>query len=612
MILCCDRNDSVTEHIYASKTDQQMDKKWSQTNVSARVGPATTPSKMRLSERLEYLKKILTGLASDPLKRRICAASLAVGTLLIALAAGSLLEANRVVQHTLDEQLTTHLQATGQSIHESLSHADYAARQARKQWLQDGRIDSHAGAVEAFPKFKDLISEIVILNKSGFVVASSSNATASNNYFGNLEFFRIHQTSDKDILFISKSGKTVESKITTLEYTRPILDQNHKFNGVVVIILNLNTIKNNLVKKTIDFDIRTVLIRNDKKIIIESNIHSSVKSRSRTDNFNFINSANVQIIDDSRNEYYWKSIALDDYSMALYAGTLKDPIHKTNHNIWVLIAALTLTALLILFYYTMKIVTAVQDRNKILQKLIENKIAISSANAMKSKFVASISHEFRTRLNSILGFSELIGMSDNFEKAQQYGKIVNTSATQLHQLVNTLLDLAKIEAGQMKITRILSDVRELCDSVASIHRSSVEKKELLFDIRYETDIPKTIFTDHIKLMQILNNLLNNAIKFTDDGAIFFIVSIEKSEWCFSIADTGIGMTPQQLKNIFTRFNRDRMDQFETTDRPGAGLGMALCKDLVELLDGTIDVYSERNVGTVVKIFLPKNPTNDSI
>jgi signal transduction histidine kinase len=113
-------------------------------------------------------------------------------------------------------------------------------------------------------------------------------------------------------------------------------------------------------------------------------------------------------------------------------------------------------------------------------------------------------------------------------------------------------------------------------------------------------------------MQILNNLLNNAIKFTDDGAIFFIVSIEKSEWCFSIADTGIGMTPQQLKNIFTRFNRDRMDQFETTDRPGAGLGMALCKDLVELLDGTIDVYSERNVGTVVKIFLPKNPTNDSI
>jgi len=231
---------------------------------------------------------------------------------------------------------------------------------------------------------------------------------------------------------------------------------------------------------------------------------------------------------------------------------------------------------------------------------------------MKSKFVASISHEFRTPLNSILGFSELIGMSDNFEKAQQYGKIVNTSATQLHQLVNTLLDLAKIEAGQMKITRILSDVRELCDSVASIHRSSVEKKGLLFDIRYETDIPKTIFTDHIKLMQILNNLLNNAIKFTDDGAIFFIVSIEKSEWCFSIADTGIGMTPQQLKNIFTRFNRDRMDQFETTDRPGAGLGMALCKDLVELLDGTIDVYSERNVGTVVKIFLPKNPTNDSI
>jgi len=247
----------------------------------------------------------------------------------------------------------------------------------------------------------------------------------------------------------------------------------------------------------------------------------------------------------------------------------------------------------------------VRDRNSLLLKLEESKIKANSANAMKSKFVSSISHELRTPLNGILGFSELIGMSDNLEEAQKYGKTVNKSAEHLHQLVNTLLDLAKIEAGQMEVTKTESSIREICESVSSIHRFSIEKKGLLFNLGLDKNVPHTIYTDRIKLMQILNNLLHNAVKFTDEGAIFLSVTFNNNRWNFSVADTGMGMEPHQLKHIFTRFNNIKMEQDESADRSGAGLGMALCKELIELLDGKIEVQSERGVGSVVGFHIPE-------
>jgi signal transduction histidine kinase len=171
-------------------------------------------------------------------------------------------------------------------------------------------------------------------------------------------------------------------------------------------------------------------------------------------------------------------------------------------------------------------------------------------------------------------------------------------------LVNTLLDLAKIEAGQMEVVKIRSDVRELCNSVLSIHRYGVEQKGLMLNVKFQADIPPTILTDHIKLMQILNNLLSNAVKFTDNGAIFLSVEMDQGSWVFSVADTGIGMNAEQLSNVFNRFNNVKLDDSQSADRPGAGLGMALCKDFAELLDGSLHVYSELRVGTVVKLILP--------
>jgi signal transduction histidine kinase len=240
-------------------------------------------------------------------------------------------------------------------------------------------------------------------------------------------------------------------------------------------------------------------------------------------------------------------------------------------------------------------------RGRALLKIHESQLRADSANEMKSRFVADMSHELRTPLNGILGFSDLISRSPDIEKSRNYGRLINTSAKHLHLLVNTMLDLAKIEAGKMDVVRTSCDVREVCDSVAGIHRYTAEAKDLILSVEYSAGIPVFIHTDRIKLMQILNNILHNSIKFTEKGCIFFHVSRSENSWIFKISDTGIGMNSKELDRLFDRFSRSSLKAQAVARQVGSGLGMALCKELTELLNGTIHVSSTVGVGTLVEI-----------
>jgi len=247
-----------------------------------------------------------------------------------------------------------------------------------------------------------------------------------------------------------------------------------------------------------------------------------------------------------------------------------------------------------------------------LLELEESNVKANSANAMKSKFVAGISHELRTPLNGILGFAELVEMSGSLDEAKKYGKVIRGSADHLHQLVNALLDLAKIEAGQMSLVYTESKTWELFDSVVSLHRYEAEKKGLLLSLNIAQEAPKLITTDRIKLMQVMNNLINNAVKFTENGAIFVNVNAGPTHWEISVVDTGVGISPQQMSGIFDRFNNIKLENINTSEKQGAGLGMALCKELIELMNGTIKLQSEVNVGTSVKIELPRGVDENKV
>lgn len=244
--------------------------------------------------------------------------------------------------------------------------------------------------------------------------------------------------------------------------------------------------------------------------------------------------------------------------------------------------------------------------------------ALHVANKLKSQFVASVSHELRTPLSSIIGFAELLTQTpeqpgqDN--KMQRYAQNILTSGRSLLDLINDLLDLAKIEAGKMEIHVSDFSIREVCEGLHDFMKPLADKAGLQFELVLADDLPR-MRTDAGKIKQVLYNLLSNAVKFTQPaGHVTFTAALADTR-CISIsvADTGPGIPKDQQAAIFEKFRQ--LDEGTTRRHSGAGLGLAISKELVTLLGGQISVQSEAGQGTTFTVVLPiecpPGPTADA-
>lgn len=224
------------------------------------------------------------------------------------------------------------------------------------------------------------------------------------------------------------------------------------------------------------------------------------------------------------------------------------------------------------------------------------------ANYAKTEFLANMSHELRTPLNAILGFSQLLQSEGNLaEVHQNHVGIINRSGEHLLTLINDVLELSKIEAGQTVVHQSSLDLIELLDTLQSMMQLKANDKGIELSTTYDPDIPPFIETDTIKLRQILINLLGNAIKFTQKGRVNLNVrplEIEQSENMlglqFTVSDTGRGITPEALEDIFTPFVQTRTGQ---QSQEGTGLGLAISRKFARLLGGDITVNSTLNEGS---------------
>ena len=247
-------------------------------------------------------------------------------------------------------------------------------------------------------------------------------------------------------------------------------------------------------------------------------------------------------------------------------------------------------------------------------ELEEMNIKIQEATRLKSQFLANMSHELRTPLNSIIGFTciilqGIVGELNNEQKKQL--NMVYGSAKHLLGLINDILDLSKIEAGKIEIIPAEFEIRELIQSVEKMVFPMIEKKGLTLQVAVSENMPQTICNDKNRIKQVLINLLSNAIKFTESGKIMVnldfglgIAELEKkeSEIVFSVADTGIGIKPEHLSEVFDEF---KQIEGPLKEKPtGTGLGLAISKKMVEMMGGRIWVESEYGKGSCFQFAIP--------
>jgi protein-histidine pros-kinase len=241
-------------------------------------------------------------------------------------------------------------------------------------------------------------------------------------------------------------------------------------------------------------------------------------------------------------------------------------------------------------------------------ELEEQNRHIQEATRLKSEFLANMSHELRTPLNGIIGFSEfLIDEKPGPVNAKQkeYLNDVLNSGRHLLQLINDVLDLAKVEAGKMELVIETFPLRTVISEVTSVVRPMIKEKRLTLEVEIG-DRLDNITLDQQKLKQILYNLLSNAVKFTNEGGRIQVIAsaLDARTARIRVCDTGIGIRKDDLNKLFIEFQQ--LDAGSDRQFQGTGLGLALTKRIVELLKGTIDVQSEPGVGSTFTVTFPRN------
>lgn len=221
------------------------------------------------------------------------------------------------------------------------------------------------------------------------------------------------------------------------------------------------------------------------------------------------------------------------------------------------------------------------------------------ASRMKSLFLANMSHEIRTPLNAIEGFSRVMAETDSPEERMKYMEIVESNNNRLMSLINDILDLSRVEAGEISIKRSMTDLNDLCHSLLNIFKFRCsEQVQMVWN---EPNMKITLNTDPNRLTQVFSNLISNALKHTSKGSITYGYHLinDGTEVEFFVTDTGSGIASEDLDSIFgTYVSRD------AENKNGYGLGLALCKTILEKMDGRISVQSRLGEGSTFRFVLP--------
>lgn len=257
-----------------------------------------------------------------------------------------------------------------------------------------------------------------------------------------------------------------------------------------------------------------------------------------------------------------------------------------------------------------------EELNKLRLAAEEAMIAAESASKAKSTFLSNMSHDIRTPMNAIIGFTN-IGLKQNpTPELKNCLEKISNSSEHLLTLINDVLDISRIESGKIKYTPLPIDIREVTDTVLNIMHGFLSNRNINFRTRRTRIETPYVIADAVRIREVLVNILGNAVKFTDDGGSI-IFEMNYHPWeddkhivvCYRISDTGVGMSEEFVEHIFDEFSQE--ENSARTQYKGTGLGMAITKRYVDLMGGTISVESKKNEGSTFTIEIPFELTDES-
>lgn len=257
------------------------------------------------------------------------------------------------------------------------------------------------------------------------------------------------------------------------------------------------------------------------------------------------------------------------------------------------------------------VVIDVTQRHRAEEQLREARAAAEAANDAKSRFLANMSHEIRTPMTAILGFADILGQKLDDSEAQVCLRTINDSGSHLCDILDDILDLARVEMGKPGVNVTDCDIFAIFAEFRQLMKVRARDKNLRFDVEFEGDIPRTIRTDRKLLRQVLLNLAGNAIKFTEKGGVRIVVSCDAAgeRLRVSVTDTGIGIASEDVERIFQPFEQIQHDVAKPL--VGTGLGLTISKNAVKLLGGEISVTSEPGSGSTFSFSITTGSLDDS-
>lgn len=476
----------------------------------------------------------------------------------------------------------------------TIQSADQAVQFLKHEFREKGRQLPLRQLVDDGVILDDIFNLYTVVGADGDILMSSQPFKPTN--LGDREHFMVHKEHPRLGLFVSKPVLGRVSRKWSIQLTRRIDDDAGGFGGVIVVSMDpfyftrlyeSAQIGEHSVVTLVGDDGIVRARRSGEDSAIGQNIAGSElfqhidRKQEGTARFNSLIDGRERVYAFRRLEGY-PLIVVVGIDVADVTGSLAAFQNQLFKQ------ALVSTTAIVVFTAVLLVLT---------RRLVRSHAQAIAANAAKTRFLSNMSHELRTPLNGILGYAELLTLDLVQDEHREYAGIIHASGQHLLALVNQLLQLNKIEAGQDSVELADEDSRALLGQVVDAHRSSAGSKGLPLEVCVAADVAQTMLCDRTKLMQVMNNLLHNAIKFTDHGQIVISLARREHFLQFSVADSGRGIPAELHEKVFEKFFQ--VDAGDARNGEGTGLGLPLVRELVRMMGGSVAIASAPGAGTVV-------------